>query len=134
MSETFETAEKTQKKAPMQFDRLPPYSQAAERGVLGCLLDVRDATQALSECEEAGVDKLWFYELPHQVIFDTVKQLAKAGSPVDLITVQQWLKDNGQLDQVGGITYLSGLQDTVTSIAHLAQYLELFLKSTCCGR
>jgi replicative DNA helicase len=44
---------------------------------------------------------------------------------VDLITVQQKLKDNQLLEQIGGIAYLSQLQDAVPSAANLAYYLEI---------
>jgi replicative DNA helicase len=44
--------------------------------------------------------------------------------PVDLITVQQNLKDRQLLEQVGGIAYLNQLQDAVPSAANLSYYLE----------
>ncbi len=44
---------------------------------------------------------------------------------IDLITLQQRLKDRQLLDQIGGIPYLSQLQDSVPSTAHLSFYLEI---------
>jgi replicative DNA helicase len=44
---------------------------------------------------------------------------------IDLITLQQCLKDKQMLDQVGGLAYLSSLQDTVPSAANLSYYLDI---------
>ena len=49
----------------------------------------------------------------------------RAGVPLDLISVQQWLKDAGQLDKIGGIAYLSACQDKVPSAANLPYYFEI---------
>src|SRR5438270_13736873 len=48
-----------------------------------------------------------------------------ARDAIDVITVQQKLKDKQLLDQVGGIAYLSQLQDAVPSAANLSYYLEI---------
>ncbi len=48
-----------------------------------------------------------------------------AGTPIDLISVQESLKAAEALDQVGGIAYLSQLQDAVPSAANLAYYLAI---------
>lgn len=101
----------------------PPNAREAEQGVLGCWL--LDAGTSSSVCEEAGVAVEWFYLLPHRVVFDCLKQLAKAGVTADMIAVQQWLRDAGMLDQVGGLAYLNELQDAVPSAAQLPVYLEL---------
>jgi hypothetical protein len=45
--------------------------------------------------------------------------------PVDLLTVQQRLKDAGQLEAVGGLGYLAGLPDAVPSEANLPYYLVI---------
>jgi replicative DNA helicase len=50
--------------------------------------------------------------------------------PVDIITVQQRLKDKGMLEQVGGIAYLSQLQDAVPSAANLTYYLDILVEKS----
>lgn len=111
------------KRADDTGDRLPPHAPEAERGVLGCLSMA--PLECMNTCEEAGVTAEWFYELPHQVIFNAMRELHRSGVLADVIALQQWLRDAGQLDQVGGITYLSQLQDAVPSGANLPHYLEL---------
>jgi replicative DNA helicase len=107
------------------LDRLPPHSIEAEQGVLGCAL--LDPNQCIGECIEKLKDdgQLAFYDLRHQTIYETLATMFNARSAIDLITVQQNLKDRQLLDQVGGIAYLSQLQDAVPSAANLSYYLDI---------
>ena len=54
--------------------------------------------------------------------------MRRAKVSIDVITLQQWLKDNGVLEQVGGIAYLAQLQDAVPSAANLSYYLDIVLE------
>ncbi len=107
------------------LDRLPPNSPEAEMGVLGCVLI--SPNECLGECVEKLKDdgKEAFYDLRHQTIYETLADMFNSRAPIDLITVQQNLKDRQLLEQVGGIAYLSQLQDSVPSAANLAYYLEI---------
>ncbi len=110
-------------------------------GVLGCAL--LDPNQCIGECVEKLKDDgmMAFYDLRHQTIYETLSEMFNARMPVDLITVQQRLKDRQLLDQVGGIAYLSQLQDAVPSAANLSYYLDIVrekyllrkLITTCSG-
>ena len=123
------------------LDRLPPHSTEAEMGVLGCAL--LEPNMCIGECIEKLKDdgKAAFYDLRHQTIYETVAEMFNARHAIDLITVQQNLKDRQLLDQVGGIAYLSQLQDAVPSAANLSYYLEIVrekyllrkLIATCSG-
>lgn len=108
-------------------DRLPPHSIEAEQGVLGCiLLDPPNClAQCLDQCKD-GADV--FYDLKHQVIYEALCAMSTKGDKIDLITLQQWLKDHKQLESVGGIAYLMSLEDAVPSEANLRYYLEIVLK------
>jgi replicative DNA helicase len=105
-------------------DRLPPHSPEAEQGVLGCVL--LSPNESLGECitklrEGAEV----FYDLRHQTIFIALTEMYDAQEAIDLITLQQRLKDKQLLEQVGGIAYLSTLPDAVPSAANLAYYVDI---------
>jgi len=105
-------------------DRLPPHSPEAEQGVLGCAL--LSPNECLGECIEkfkSGVDV--FYDLRHQTIFTTISEMYDQREPIDVITLQQKLKDKQLLEQVGGIAYLSSLPDVVPSAANLSYYLDI---------
>jgi replicative DNA helicase len=123
------------------IDRLPPHDLQMEMGVLGCAL--LEPNQCIGECIEKLKDdgKMAFYDLRHQTIYETLAEMFNKRMPVDLITVQQNLKDRQLLDQVGGIAYLSQLQDAVPSAANLSYYLDIVrekyllrkLITTCSG-
>src|SRR5438552_5503531 len=107
-----------------KVDRLPPHSPEAEQGVLGCVL--LSPNDCMGECIEkfrAGADA--FYDLRHQTIFGALTEMYDSREAIDLITLQQRLKNKQVLEEVGGIPYLAGLPDTVPSSANLAYYLEI---------
>jgi replicative DNA helicase len=105
-------------------DRLPPHSPEAEQGVLGCvLLAPNEGMGVCIEKFKSGADV--FYDLRHQTIFSMLAEMYDAREAIDVITVQQRLKDKQLLEQVGGIAYLSTLPDTVPSAANLTYYLDI---------
>ena len=116
------------RKAPLsdmaKVDRLPPHSPEAEQGVLGCVL------LAPNDCMGESIEKLKggtdvFYDLRHQTIFTTLVQMYDGRQAIDVITLQQTLKDRQLLEQVGGISYLASLPDMVPSAANLSYYLDI---------
>jgi replicative DNA helicase len=106
-------------------DRLPPHSLEMEQGVLGCIM--LSPADGLAEClnKLKGDGSKAFYDLRHQLIYQVMRQMHEQREPIDLITLQQRLKDRDVLDQVGGIPYLSQLQDAVPSAANLSYYLDI---------
>lgn len=105
------------------IDRLPPHSQECEMGVLGCIL--LSPNDCMGECIEklkAGGEA--FYDLRHQTIFATLADMYDKREAIDLITLQQKLKDKQLLEQVGGLAYLASLPDAVPSAANLTYYLD----------
>lgn len=107
-----------------KLDRLPPHSLEAEQGTLGCVL--LSPNEAMGIC----VDKLkagpeMFYDLRHQTLFEVLTRMYDARDPIDFITVGQRLRDAHQLDAMGGLAYLSALQDATPSAANLSYYLEI---------
>ena len=110
--------------AATHVDRLPPHSPEAEQGVLGCvLLSPNEGMGVCIEKFKSGADV--FYDLRHQTIFNMLAEMYDAREAIDVITVQQRLKDKQLLEQVGGIAYLSTLPDTVPSAANLSYYLDI---------
>jgi replicative DNA helicase len=106
------------------IDRLPPHSPEGEQGVLGCAL--LSPNECMGECIEKLKDGgEVFYDLRHQTIFETLAAMYDSREAIDVITLQQRLKDKQLLDQVGGIAYLSQLQDAVPSAANLSYYLDI---------
>ncbi|HKW29778.1 MAG TPA: DnaB-like helicase N-terminal domain-containing protein, partial [Verrucomicrobiae bacterium] len=105
-------------------DRLPPHSPEAEQGVLGCVL--LSPNECMGECVEKLKDgREVFYDLRHQTIFEALMAMYDTREAIDVITLQQRLKDKQLLEQIGGIAYLAQLQDAVPSAANLSYYLDI---------
>jgi replicative DNA helicase len=110
--------------SPGGIDRLPPHAPEAEQGVLGCILLAPN--ECLGECVakfKPGGEV--FYDLRHQTIFNTLVEMYDQRQAIDLITLQQRLKDKQLLEQVGSINYLMTLPNTVPSAANLTYYLDI---------
>lgn len=107
--------------ADHSVDLLPPHSLEAEQGVLGCLLtDPTECIPQFLDSFKAGEEA--FYDLRHRTIYSALMAMHDSGQPIDIITVGQRLKDSGQIHGIGGISYLSGLMDSVPSSANLSYY------------
>jgi len=98
-------------------EQLPPHSIEAEASVLGCILQDKHCFHDVLNV--VGDKKEMFYDLRHQVIWEVMDGKG------DIITIQQRIKDFGLLEQVGGIAYLTQIQDAVPSTANLSTYLEI---------
>jgi replicative DNA helicase len=110
-----------------KLDRLPPHSPEAEQGVLGCvLLSPNDCMGQCIERFKEGPEV--FYDLRHQTIFSTLVQMYDGREAIDVITLQQQLKNKQLLEEVGGIAYLAALPDTVPSAANLSYYLDIVVE------
>jgi len=92
--------------------------------VLGCIL--LSPNECLGQCiEKFKSGEEVFYDLRHQTIFKALAEMYDSRVPIDVITLQQRLKDKQLLEQVGGLAYLSVLPDAVPSAANLTYYLEI---------
>lgn len=110
-----------------RVDRLPPHSNEAEQGVLGCvLLSPNDNLGICVEKIKSGSEA--FYDLRHRTIYELLVEMYDAKEPIDLITLPQQLKNRSQLEAVGGLAYLTSLIDSVPSAANLGYYLEIVLE------
>jgi len=117
--------QKTAAQRAPAVDRLPPHDLDMEQGVLGCqLLSPNDCVgEVIEKLKGIGVEA--HYDLRHQTIQAELFEMFDSRIPIDVITLQQRLKDKQLLDQVGGIAYLSQLQDAVPSAANLSYYLDI---------
>ena len=107
-----------------RIDRLPPHSIEAEQGVLGCvLLSPNECMGLCIERFKAGSEI--YYDLRHRHIYEMLVEMYDHKEPIDLLTVQQRLKDRNQLEAVGGLAYLAALPDAVPSAANLTYYTDI---------
>jgi len=101
--------------------KVPPQSLDAEESVLGGILFDMHALDRVIEV--LGVDD--FYRESHRKIFRAMLALSEKGEPIDLITLSDTLKARGELQEIGGATYLAELVDKVPSAANIAHYARI---------
>jgi len=113
---------------PLKVDRLPPHAIEAEQGVLGCILiDPTRAGEKLGETIDAlPAGSKTFYDLRLRTIYELMVEMwQKKEQTIDLITIQQRLKDRQQIEAVGGLPYLASLPDAVPSASNIDYYLAI---------
>jgi len=92
--------------------------------VLSCV--IISANECMGECLEKLKDgAASFYDLRHQTIFAAMMEMYDGRQTIDIITLQQHLKDHKLLDEVGGIAYLQTVRDYVPTSALITHYLNI---------
>jgi len=107
---------------PDPFERIPPQDLDSEQSVLGGMLLSKDA---IGEVAEIMRDGKGFYKPAHQTIYAAILELYGKGEPADPITVAAHLTKTGDINKVGGASYLHTLVQTVPTAANAAYYSEL---------
>ena len=69
-----------------------------------------------------------FYSERHRIIFKAMLELFAKSSPIDLLSLSSWLRDQNNLERVGGASYLTELINTVPSSANATYYAEIVQK------
>lgn len=103
------------------LDRTPPHQLEAEQAVLGAIfLD----PQALYRVMEI-LKPQDFYKTSHQRIFRVMVDLSDQAEPIDLVMVTEELQRRNWLEEVGGVSYLSDLADSVPTAANVEYYARI---------
>jgi len=117
---------------PKNISRLePPQSIDAEQAVLGSILKDQEA---ISSVIEILADAMSFYVAKHQTIFRAVLQLYEKNEPCDITTVGDELVKMGQLDKIGGRSYLIELVDGIATTANVVSYANIVLEKSVLRR
>jgi replicative DNA helicase len=103
-----------------------PYSEDAERGVLGSML--LDPERVIDLCREKQVHMDTFYIRRHGLIFDTLIRMHHANEAIDLLTLSNRLQEKNLLNDVGGQIYLNELIDSTPTDLHAEFYLRIVLQ------
>ncbi len=107
-------------KDPGQYN-LPPQNVEAEEALISAILI--DNNTLLEVIEILTPED--FYRTAHQHIFAAMSDLFDKSEPVDLVTLANRLKEKGQLESVGGATYLARLVDTVPLAVNAPHYAKI---------
>lgn len=101
--------------------RIPPHSVEAEQSVLGSILLDKDAMISVSETLVPED----FYKEAHKVIYESMLKLYNNQSEIDLITLADELRDQGYLDDIGGIPYITSLSTIVPTTSNIQYYVKI---------
>lgn len=101
--------------------RIPPQAVEIEQAVLGAMLIEHGAATIALQMLKAED----FYKQAHQHIYQTLSNLYERDNPLDLLTVENELKDQNLLDSVGGAGYLSDLTRMVSSSANIEYHAQI---------
>lgn len=113
---------KTYKKSSsIDPNRLPPQDIEAEQSVLGSLFIDKDAINKVADV--IGPED--FYRKVHEIIFGAVLDLYKKNEPIDLLTVSSILKSKKLLKDIGGLSYLTTLMNSVPTASHIIHYAKI---------
>ena len=81
-------------------------------------------TDALADAMEY-VEADDFYRRAHQILFQAMIDLNNDGEAIDVLTVQNYLTTNNQLDDVGGVAYIAELATSVPTAANAGYYAKI---------
>lgn len=100
---------------------VPPHSIEAEQSVLGSILINPSHWDNVSDLLIAED----FYLAGHKVIFQEMENLVRLGKPIDLVNLNEYLKEKNLSDSVGGLAYLAELSKNTPSISNVSSYAQI---------
>ena len=103
------------------MNREIPNNIEAEQSVLGAMLLSKYALQ--KAIEELTKDS--FYLDKHAKIFEAIRNLTTKEMAIDITTLTNELKDNGTLNEIGGVEYLTEIIDNTPTAANIDYYLKI---------
>lgn len=101
--------------------RMLPNDLEAEQSLLGCLFLSQDACMEVFSMVKPSD----FYSNAHQKIYEAMLDNYSKDVPIDYITVSKVLTNKGELEEVGGLGYITDLTNFVPSAANFKHYAEI---------
>jgi len=103
------------------LEKLSPQNLEAEMAVLGSMLMDEEAISVAVEL----LSRDSFYKDSHRKIFESISDLFNTNKAVDIITLADELKRKGVLEEVGGVSFLSALANSVPTAANISHYVSI---------
>lgn len=105
----------------MELLKVPPQNLEAEQAVLGAMMlepAIGGSVLEILQPED-------FYRDNHRLIFAAIRELFGRGDPIDLVSVAETLRQQGVLEQVGGIATVSAIARAVPSAVNVEYYARV---------
>lgn len=104
-----------------EFGNLQPQALDLEQAILGALMLEKEAYDLVSDILRPEC----FYDPRHQLIYEAVRGLSLAQTPVDILTVKNKLESMGALEEIGGPYYINQLAGMMASSAHIETHARI---------
>lgn len=106
--------------------KVPPQNIDAERSVLGALMLDKDAIIKIANLIRLGD----FYKDDHNKIYEAMVELYEKREPIDVLSLSNRLEEKGQLEKIGGSSYLTSLVNTIPSSSNIVHYAKVVQKKS----
>ncbi|MBR5398263.1 MAG: replicative DNA helicase [Bacteroidales bacterium] len=100
-----------------------PQATEVEASVLGAMMLDQDIVEELMTV----LQEECFYKQENKLIFKAINNLSNASQPVDMMTVADRLKFNGDFDAAGGLDYLTRLTSDIGAAVHVNYYAKILV-------
>ena len=100
---------------------VPPQNVEAEEFLLGSILTEEKILVDIID----AIHPDDFYDPRHRILYQGILDLYNKNKPVDLLTITNILRDKGQLEAVGGASYVSRITSIIPTAAHAETYAEI---------
>jgi replicative DNA helicase len=101
--------------------KVPPHSIEAERSVLGGVMLDEEAWDKVSGILSAED----FYRGDHRIIYRCMYELVERNKPLDIITISESLDEVNELQNVGGLAYISDLANSTPTASNIRAYADI---------
>lgn len=107
--------------ASLETGRLMPQALDFKAAVIGALLIEQEAFSLV--CELLQPDS--FYDERHRLIYQAILELNREQQPVDILTVTEYLRASGKLEEAGDPYYIATLSENMASSAHIEYHAKI---------
>ena len=104
-----------------QYGHKQPQSLDMEEAVLGALMVDQEAYGLVGELLKPES----FYDKRNQLIYKAIQELSVEQRPVDIMTLQEQLERNGELEEAGGAPYIMQINMRIGSSAHIEYHAKV---------
>ena len=101
--------------------KAPPQDLAAEQAVLGAIFLQSDRLIEVKEYLAAES----FYKNAHRIVFRAMEKLSDNNEAIDVLTVRSLLDGQGDLEAIGGVSYIAELASAVPTAANASYYAKI---------
>ena len=101
--------------------RVLPHSIEAEQSVIGSMLMDKDAVIAASEM----LSEADFYQRSYGIMFEAMVELFNEGKPVDLVMLQDRLKEKDVPPEISSLEFVREILNTIPTSANIKSYVNI---------